>query len=158
MNPGTTLSNIIEKLQKNGQMTDGIENVHGTEYQVKSFSTVIDDNTYIIKDYRETGPNWKDSGPMGDYLNTLTVIDKDQNKIVELSATLGSNSSYIFSPNNDANLSLINFDKLSDKVNEQILSQASIPKVEQVMDNMQKIRDKLLPSTKQTASQFYDWR
>lgn len=153
MNIGSQFAEIMKTLKDKNQMSESREIDRGTNYNALKFSTTIDGNNYTVASYSEVNPNWKDSGPKGDYLNIISITDKDNVKIAELSATYGDNPSFLVNPKE---VQLINLDKL----NEIAKNLEVLPQKEKVavIQNIQSIRNNNKPAVKNNSSLNFDWK
>lgn len=156
MNIATNFAKVIDNLKSKNQMNHSSENVYGRDYEALKFTTTIDDNNYTVASFKEIFPNWKDSGPKGDYLNVLTVTDKENNKIAELSITNGESPSFILSPQ-DSNLINMNMNKLTEICNNlEVLAKKDKTTV---IENMHSIReDNNKPAATNKGSFNLDWK
>lgn len=151
-NVGSQLNSIIEILKSKNQMNNSFEKDLGCEYEALKFKTIIDENTYTVSSFREVMPNWKDSGTKGSYLNSLTVTDKNNNKLVELSTTCGKEPSFIISPKEPI---VINIDELTNICN---LKEILPKKETSVIHNIQSIREHSMPAVNSKISLGIDWK
>ncbi len=157
MNFGSQLVKIISVLKDKNQMDASRVKDYGTEYHALTFTTNIEGNKYTVEKFTEINPNWKDAGVKGDYVNILTVTDKNNVELYKLSSCGGNDPSFILLPKGINN---INLEQLTKVVNDlEMLPKKEISTMDSIVSNIQKMKEINKPEeTKKIIPNYFEWR